>query len=183
LRPVPPPGAVGCFRRMPGLTENDWPGASVAVVRRPGAGGDTLQVGLSALAPAPRHLEVQVGGLGLAQAQELVDEAAAGLIDPVGDLGGSPAYKRRLGRLRVGPALQDQPLLAAEKVVFAGEPIAAVVAETREAARRAADRVWAEYEELEPVLDLERAAARGPFVHDQLRPAGTFADLKRLAGV
>jgi len=106
LVPVPPPGAVGCFRRMPGLTENDWPGASVAVVRRPGAGGDTLQVGLSALAPAPRHLEVQVGGLGLAQAQELVDEAAAGLIDPVGDLGGSPAYKRRLGRVALREAVE-----------------------------------------------------------------------------
>jgi CO/xanthine dehydrogenase Mo-binding subunit len=92
--------------------------------------------------------------------------------------------RRRLGdRFRVGPAFQDQPLLAAEKAVFVGEPIAAVVAGTREVARRAADRVWAEYEELEPVLDLERAAAGGPFVHDELRPAGTFADLKRLAGV
>jgi carbon-monoxide dehydrogenase medium subunit len=106
LVPLPPPGSLGCFRRMVGLAENVWPCAGVAVLRRPGAGGDTLQVGLSALAPTPRHLEVEVGGLSLAQAQERADEAAAGMMDPVGDLGGSPAFKRRLGRVALREAVE-----------------------------------------------------------------------------
>ena len=110
------------------------------------------------------------------------DEARA--VPGVVDVVTASDVAARLGdRAHVGPAFRDQPLLAAERVVFAGEPLAAVVAETRDAARQAADRVWAEYDEREPVLDVDRAAAGGPFVHDELRPAGTFADLRRLAGV
>lgn len=47
--------------------------------------------------------------------------------------------------------------LAHEAVRFVGEPVVAVVAHTREAARAAADAVWVEYEELPAVTDLQAA--------------------------
>ena len=40
-----------------------------------------------------------------------------------------------------------------------GEPVAAVVAETKAQAVDAAELVWADVEALDPVLDLEAAAA------------------------
>jgi 2-furoyl-CoA dehydrogenase large subunit len=58
--------------------------------------------------------------------------------------------------------------LAVGKVRFAGEPVAALVAETRELARDAAELVEVEYEPLEPVVDgvaaLEPSA---PILHDE----------------
>ena len=46
-----------------------------------------------------------------------------------------------------------------------------------------ADLVVVEYDELEPVFDEVAAAQPGaPIVHDELQPAGTFADLKHLKG-
>ena len=48
--------------------------------------------------------------------------------------------------------------LAVGKVRHVGEPVAAVVATTRELARDAAELVEVEYEPLPPVLDIERAA-------------------------
>lgn len=57
--------------------------------------------------------------------------------------------------------------LAVDKVRFAGEPVVAVVAETRECARDAADLVRVEYEPLEVSVDPE-AAVRGdaPLLHE-----------------
>src|SRR6266850_1404152 len=54
-----------------------------------------------------------------------------------------------------GPAFHDQPILALEKVRYAGEPVFDEVA---------------------------AAKADAPIVHDKLRPAATFADLKYLQG-
>jgi CO/xanthine dehydrogenase Mo-binding subunit len=55
----------------------------------------------------------------------------------------------------VGP--NDEPVLAHEEVMYEGEPICAVVAETEEIARAAAALVELEIEEQPPVLDLEFA--------------------------
>jgi CO/xanthine dehydrogenase Mo-binding subunit len=55
----------------------------------------------------------------------------------------------------VGP--NDEPVLAHEEVMYAGEPICAVVAESEEIAREAAALVTVDIEEQEPVLDLEYA--------------------------
>jgi aerobic carbon-monoxide dehydrogenase large subunit len=58
------------------------------------------------------------------------------------------------------------PLLAADRVRFAGEPVAAVVAETRAAARDAAELVEVDYDPL-PVLVDPRAALDAPVrLHD-----------------
>jgi CO/xanthine dehydrogenase Mo-binding subunit len=82
-----------------------------------------------------------------------------------------------------GPAFHDQPVLALEKVHHVGEPIAVVLAADPHVAADGADLVAVEYEELEPVFDEVAATQPGaPIVHDVLKPAGTFADLKHLQG-
>lgn len=59
-----------------------------------------------------------------------------------------------------GPIVQDQYILPVDgRIRFAGEEIAAVAAETPEAAREAADRIAVEYEELPVLLGMEEALA------------------------
>ncbi len=82
-----------------------------------------------------------------------------------------------------GPAFHDQPVLALGKVHHVGEPVAVVLATDPHVADEGADLVYVEYDELEPVFDEVRAAQPdAPIVHEQLNPAGTFADLKHLKG-
>src|SRR5439155_3735733 len=81
-----------------------------------------------------------------------------------------------------GPAFHDQPILAHEKVRFVGEPVAAVLAADPHVAEEAVQLITAEYEELPAVFDEIEALTSKTYVHDQLKPAGTFADLKHLKG-
>jgi CO/xanthine dehydrogenase Mo-binding subunit len=81
-----------------------------------------------------------------------------------------------------GPAFYDQPILADEKVRFVGEPVAAVIAGDPHVAEEAVQLITAEYEELPAVFDEVEALTSKVYVHDQLKPAGTFADLKHLKG-
>lgn len=81
-----------------------------------------------------------------------------------------------------GPAFHDQPVLALHKVRYVGEPVAVVLAETPFAASDAVQCISAEYEPLEPVYDEVEAMTSSAIVHEQLKPAGTFPDLKHLAG-
>jgi CO/xanthine dehydrogenase Mo-binding subunit len=81
-----------------------------------------------------------------------------------------------------GPAFHDQPILALDKVRYAGEPVAAVLADDPHVAEAAAQAVVADYEELPAVYDEVEAMTSEAVVHDALKPAGTFADLKHLAG-
>jgi CO/xanthine dehydrogenase Mo-binding subunit len=81
-----------------------------------------------------------------------------------------------------GPAFHDQPILADGKVRFVGEPVAAVIAADPHVAEEAAQLITAEYEELPAVFDEVEALNTDVFVHDELKPAGTFADLKHLKG-
>jgi CO/xanthine dehydrogenase Mo-binding subunit len=82
-----------------------------------------------------------------------------------------------------GPAFHDQPILADGKVRFVGEPVAVVLARDPHLADRAAQLITAEYEELPAVYDEIDALTTRTFVHDQLKPAGTFTDLKHLQGM
>jgi CO/xanthine dehydrogenase Mo-binding subunit len=81
-----------------------------------------------------------------------------------------------------GPAFHDQPILADEKVRFVGEPVAAVIAADPHVAEQAVQLISAEYEEMPAVFDEIEAQTSDVYVHDALRPAGTFADLKHLSG-
>ena len=63
-----------------------------------------------------------------------------------------------------------QPVLANDVVRFVGEPIAAVVAPTREEAEDIADRVEVEITEMPVVVDARAALATGaPLVHDEAK--------------
>ncbi len=68
----------------------------------------------------------------------------------------------------VGP--DDEPVLAVDKVLYRGEPIAAIVAETEEAAMEAVSKVRLDLEELPAVLDVEEALKPGAPI---LKPWGT----------
>jgi carbon-monoxide dehydrogenase large subunit len=62
-----------------------------------------------------------------------------------------------IGDVRFGRRLFDQPVLAVDRVRFIGERIAAVAAETRDAAEEAAHAISVEYDELPAVLSSEEA--------------------------
>ena len=81
-----------------------------------------------------------------------------------------------------GPAFHDQPILAIDKVHFVGEPVAVALAADPHVAEEAAQLIVAEYEDLPAVFDEVEAAANNTLVHEELKPAGTFADLKHLKG-
>ncbi len=91
--------------------------------------------------------------------------------------------KKRIPNPYYGPAFHDQPILADGKVRFIGEPIAAVLAHDPHAAEEAVELITAEYEELPAIYNEIDAFNSKIFVHEQLKPAGTFADLKHLQGV
>jgi CO/xanthine dehydrogenase Mo-binding subunit len=61
------------------------------------------------------------------------------------------------GRKTYGLEFSDQPVLASDRVRYAGEPVALVAAEHPEQARRAAAAIRVDYQPLEPVVDMERA--------------------------
>jgi CO/xanthine dehydrogenase Mo-binding subunit len=70
------------------------------------------------------------------------------------------------GAKRYGLEFPDQPVLAIDRVRYVGEPVALVAAEHPEQARRAAERIAVAYEELEPVVDMERALEQAP-IHEE----------------
>ena len=77
-----------------------------------------------------------------------------------------------------GPAFCDQPILAIDRVLHVGDMVVAVAAEDRRRAEDALQLIEVDYEPLPAVLDVLEAAKPGsPVVHEELRPAGAFADL------
>ena len=91
------------------------------------------------------------GVLGIWSGADLV---AAG----VKPMPGTAGFKRPGGGPGVSP---PRRALAHECVRFVGEPVAAVVGETLDQARQAAEAVYVDYEELPMVVDLAAAAAPG----------------------
>ena len=72
--------------------------------------------------------------------------------------------KDLIGENQIGGILPDEPLLADGEVHFQGMPIAVVVAETEELARKGAKKITAEIELLEVVTDPRVAAANGDLI-------------------
>jgi len=69
--------------------------------------------------------------------------------------------------VRFGHISRDHPALAVDKVLYAGEPVALVVAETRRAAEAAARLVRVAYEDLPAVIDADEALGEGaPLLHE-----------------
>src|SRR6187200_539423 len=71
------------------------------------------------------------------------------------------------GQKTYGLEFPDQPVLAADRVRYVGEPVALVAADHPEDARRAAEAIVVEYEPLPVVADAERATELEPLHPDR----------------
>jgi CO/xanthine dehydrogenase Mo-binding subunit len=78
---------------------------------------------------------------------------------------------------RFGPQFRDRPVMAVDEVKYHGEPVAAVAADTKDAAERAARLVRVEYEELPAVFTVQAALdPAAPLVREpSLRPDDPLA--------
>ena len=78
---------------------------------------------------------------------------------------------------RFGPQFRDRPVLAIGETKYHGEPVAAVAADTKDAAEEAARLVKVEYQELPAVFTIEAALdPAAPLVQDaDLRPGDKLA--------
>ncbi|MBM2810727.1 MAG: hypothetical protein HW416_1486 [Chloroflexi bacterium] len=75
---------------------------------------------------------------------------------------------RDIGRKFWGRPVADWPVLAYDRVLYVGERVAAVAAETPEAAEEALSRISVVYEELPAVFDAEEALRDGaPILHPE----------------
>jgi len=81
-------------------------------------------------------------------------------------------------RARLGAVIEDREMLAAEEVLYAGQPLAVVAAESPEAAMAALSTIEVVYEDLPGVYDLEDAlAADAPLVHPNMASYRGFEQL------
>src|SRR5205814_3094531 len=109
-----------------------------------------------------------------------IDTAAARALPGVHQVVTSADILTILPNPYYGPAFHDQPILAIDKVRHVGEPVAVVLASDPHVAEEAVALIVAEYDELPAVFDEVEAVTSKAIVHDVLKPAGTFADLKHL---
>ncbi len=80
-----------------------------------------------------------------------------------------------------GPAYKDTPILAVDRVRYAGEPVAVVVAETEAQGEAALTLLEVELHELPAVTTVDAALApAAPVLHETLRTSGHFRDLMTL---
>jgi aerobic carbon-monoxide dehydrogenase medium subunit len=93
--PRPEAGAGWSYVKLSALGRNDWPAASAAALVDPQR--MTLRLGLGAVAAVPTYVEVPIGGLSVDESIEAAVEAVTPLLDPIPDVRGSAAYKKRLG--------------------------------------------------------------------------------------
>ncbi len=111
-----------------------------------------------------------------------VDTSAAEAVEGVHRVVVADDIRQVIPDPHYGPAFHDQPILAIDKVRHAGEPIAVVLASDPHVAQEAASRIVVDYETLPAVFDEVEAMTSEAVVHEKLKPAGTFADLKHLEG-
>ena len=120
--------------------------AQMALVRSPHAHARIRGVEASAARRLPGVLAVLTGA------------EAAGLAGPIQAMREVPGYRETV-----------MPIIAADRVRFSGQIVAAVVAESRYLAEDGADLVTVEYEPLPAVLDPQAAAsADAPRLHDDV---------------
>jgi carbon-monoxide dehydrogenase large subunit len=109
------------------------------------------------------HAYARVAGLDATEAKAMAGVVAvlsgADLVaDGVGSFAPNPALKNALGKPMSTPAYFP---LAIDEVRFVGQPVAAVVAESRAAAEAAAALVVVDYEPRQAVASLDKALAKG----------------------
>ncbi len=106
------------------------------------------------------YARADIKGFDVSQALEMEDviSVLTGLDVAADGLGGLPCGW--MIHSKDGSEMRQpvHPVMAAERVNYLGEPVALVVAETKEAAKNAAELVLVDYEELTPVVDVASAA-------------------------
>jgi CO/xanthine dehydrogenase Mo-binding subunit len=77
---------------------------------------------------------------------------------------------------RFGAGIADEYVLAREKVLYVGDPVAAVAAESEEIAQEAVDLIEVEYEELPAVFDGDEVFKKNPpaILHEDLKSYKTL---------
>lgn len=124
--------------------------AYVHFLRSPVAHGRIRSIDVSAAAAAPGVLRVFTG-------------------EDFKDVGGLPCGWQVTDKHGQPMKEPPHPVLAQGKVRHVGDPVAAVVAETRAQARAAAELIALDIEELPAVVDMRAALEPGaPLVHDEL---------------
>ncbi len=68
------------------------------------------------------------------------------------------------GENQIGNIIPDEPLFAEKEIHYRGQPIALILAESREAARQARQKIKVEIEELPAVTTAEEAFEKGMFI-------------------
>ena len=112
----------------------------------------------------------KIKGLDKASAEQMPGVLKIFTADDFAEVGGLPCGWQVTDRH--GEAMQEpaHPILASSKVRHVGEPIAAVVAESREQAQDAAETISVDIEELPAVVDMPSALKDGSVkVHDDLK--------------
>jgi CO/xanthine dehydrogenase Mo-binding subunit/aerobic-type carbon monoxide dehydrogenase small subunit (CoxS/CutS family) len=100
-----------------------------------------------------------------------IDTAAARAVPDVVDIITADDLPKPMPRF--GPAYKDRPILAVGETKYHGEPVAAVAAESKEAAELAVSLVRVEYEALPAVFSVAAALAPGaPLVQEPALRAG-----------
>ncbi len=111
-----------------------------------------------------------------------IDTSAAQAVEGVHRVITAEDIRKVIADPHYGPAFHDQPILAIDKVRHVGDPVAVVLASDPHVAEEAAGQIVVEYEELPTVFDEVEAMTSKAVVHEELKPAGTFPDLKHLQG-
>ena len=131
----------------------------------------------------PGMLHARIFRSSVAHARILrIDVSAARALDGVHSVITGEDIRRIIPNPYYGPAFHDQPILALDKVRYVGEPVAVVLASDSHVATEALPLIEVEYEELPAVFNEVEAASSKILVHEKLKPAGTFPDLKHLEG-
>jgi CO/xanthine dehydrogenase Mo-binding subunit len=108
----------------------------------------------------PDVLEVKLVSLDVARARILSVDASAALAVPgVHTVMTADDLPQPVPRF--GPQFVDRPVIATGETKYHGEPVAAVAAETKDAAEEAARLVRVAYEELTPIVTISDALAAG----------------------
>src|SRR5919109_2671142 len=78
-----------------------------------------------------------------------------------------------------GHCLRDRPLIAIDRVLFVGEPVAAVAAQTKMIAEEALSLIEVKYSPLPILATVDDALAEGaPVLHEHVQGVGEFHELK-----
>ncbi|WP_404300130.1 xanthine dehydrogenase family protein molybdopterin-binding subunit [Alicycliphilus denitrificans] len=134
--------------------------AHLVFVRSPHAHARITRIALDAARALPGVLAIYTGA----------DLVAAGVQPLPG-----PGMKRADGSPGASPA---RHALAHEVARFVGEPVVAVVAESLQQARDAAEAVWVQYEELPAVVDVQDALTAGAPLLTPAAPDNIAAEMR-----